>query len=86
MLRQGLSAKTKFRMVNLLGKKLTKRRLILYGVRLRKDQLDFLRTKDNASEWVRDTIDTQIAFEKEREARLFVRNVGFITKYRGRSL
>ena len=39
-------------------------RLLYYGVRLRKDQLDYLRTKDNAAVWIRKAIDKQIKRER----------------------
>jgi len=38
--------------------------LLLYGVRLRKDQLDYLRTKDNPADWIRNAIDEKRKREK----------------------
>ena len=39
-------------------------RLLLYGIRLRKDQLDYLKTKDNAADWIRNAIDEKKKREK----------------------
>lgn len=39
-------------------------KLLHYGVRLRKEQLEYLRTKDKPSAWVRKAIDEQMKKEE----------------------
>jgi hypothetical protein len=39
---------------------------ILYGVRLRRDQVEFLRKLENPSEWIREAIDEKRRREKRK--------------------
>lgn len=40
--------------------------LVHYGVRLRKDQLEYLKTKEDKAGWIRAAVDNQIRQEKKR--------------------